>query len=594
MHFVETDILVVGAGGAGLRAAVEARSRGARVLLLDKGTPGLAGTTSNAASDWMAFAAALGHADPRDSPREHWIDILVKGGLVCKPELARLVATEAPQRLLELETWGAAFDKTADGRFIQILSDGARFPRACGRGAETGSVIAAALLERARWLGVSFMPQVAVLDLLVDDGHPRTVIGALAVNLPDGATLAVLCPAVILATGGAGAIYSINAFPPGMTGDGYAIALRAGVPLVNMEFIQIGPTIVSPFKFALSGAFWRLSPRITNVLAEEFIPRYLPPDADVRDVLRLKATSYPFTVRNASKWVDVAIFSEILQGRATANSAVFLDVSHNPPGRIEREAQVPLEHLLEKGLDIRAKPVEFAPAVQHFNGGIAINENAATSLPGLFACGEVAGGYHGSDRPGGDALAAAQVFGKIAGEAAARYLESFGLGGLSKVYASRALQEAALREQKWLSAAHVDASGARLSLAEIGSRLGSAMWRNVSIIRTQESLKEALRSLSELRASLPAPDPDSLPEFAALADSLAVAEAVAVAALLRTESRGTHYRADCPHVNSPAWQRQILLALSPEGEFRHSFRPTAVPEELGDLASLLEPLGSRQ
>jgi len=603
LQLIETDILVVGAGGAGLRAAVQARTTGARVLLADKGIPGQAGTTQNAASDWMAFGAAFGHADPQDSPREHWIDILTKGGLACNPQLARTIAFQAPERLLELDEWGAGFSKTPDGNFRQILSDGARFPRACGCGAETGPSIVQTLLKRARWLGVTFAPRLAVLDLLVRDDEPRAVMGALAFDLDHGCSVAILSPSVILATGGAGDLYSLNAFPPGMTGDGYALALRAGVPLVNMEFIQIGPTIVSPFKFALSGVFWRLHPKITNRLGEEFIPRYIPAGVDLEEALHLKAVSYPFTVRNDSKWVDLAIFAEICEGRGTENSAVLLDLSHNPPHQIEQEAPVPLHHLLQRGLDIRTQAVEFAPAIQHFNGGILINERAETSLPGLFACGEAAGAQHGADRPGGNALADSQVFGKIAGESAALYLDSFGLEGMPKTTSSRALQEAARLEQRWLSSGLVSlpsASDVRQDYQQIRSRLGSLMWRNVSVVRTEQGLAQTLTTLAELKSSLPSPHPSSLPDLVALVNSLTVAQSVATAARLRTESRGTHYRPDCPEINSPAWQGQIILTLSPadsakmattaaEETIVHSFLSITIPPELGDLASELEP-----
>ena len=150
MRMHECDVLVVGSGGAGLRAAVAAAEAGAKVIVATKGTPGACGTTYTAASDWMAFGAAFGHADEADSPREHWIDIMIKGGLVCTPELARAIAEDAPARFQELEDWGADFDKTEDGRFVQILSDGARYPRACGRGADTGPIIVCTLLDRCR------------------------------------------------------------------------------------------------------------------------------------------------------------------------------------------------------------------------------------------------------------------------------------------------------------------------------------------------------------------------------------------------------------------------------------------------------------
>ncbi len=238
----ECDVLVVGSGGAGLRAAVEAAQAGAKVLVAAKGIPGSCGTTYTAASDWMAFGAAFGHADPADAPREHWIDIMVKGGLVCKPELARAIAEDAPARFQELEDWGGDFDKTEDGKFVQILSDGARYARACGRGADTGPIIVSVLMDQCRRVtergpgSVSFLPRTMIVDAVTDGGEVR---GAWGIDLTNDQPVAIATSAVVLASGGAGELFKINVFPEGATGDGYALALRAGAPLVNFEFIQL-------------------------------------------------------------------------------------------------------------------------------------------------------------------------------------------------------------------------------------------------------------------------------------------------------------------------------------------------------------------
>ncbi|MCD6360511.1 MAG: FAD-binding protein [Armatimonadetes bacterium] len=384
MKLHECDVLVVGSGGAGLRAALEAARDGARVIVTAKGTPGACGTTYTAASDWMAFGAAFGHADPADSPREHWIDIMVKGGLLCKPELARAIAEDAPARFQELEDWGGDFDKTDDGRFVQILSDGARYPRACGRGADTGPIIVSVLMDQCRRVNetgpgsIEFLPRTMMVDVIADGG---AVAGAWGLDLSDDSPVAVAAPAVVLAAGGAGKLFRLNVFPDGSTGDGYAMALRAGVPLVNFEFIQIGPSIVHPIHFALSGVFWRLDPRITNVNGEEFIPKYIPEGVDIAEAVYIKGVSYPFTVRNASKWVDVGVFTEISEGRGTEHDGVYMSLAHRPPEVIETEARVPFEHLMKAGLDLRSEAIEFAPAIQHFNGGAEIDVNAATAPP---------------------------------------------------------------------------------------------------------------------------------------------------------------------------------------------------------------------
>jgi fumarate reductase (CoM/CoB) subunit A len=529
MRMHECDVLVVGSGGAGLRAAVEAAEGGAKVIVATKGVPGACGTTYTAASDWMAFGAAFGHADEEDSPREHWIDIMVKGGLLCTPELARAIAEDAPARFQELEDWGADFDKTEDGRFVQILSDGARYPRACGRGADTGPIIVDVLMDRCREINeqgpgsVEFLPRTMIVDVAVDGD---TVHGAWGVGMADDEPLAIAAPSVVLASGGAGELYAVNVFPGGATGDGYAIALRAGCPLVNFEFIQIGPSIVHPINFALSGVFWRLNPQITNVLGEEFIPRYIPAGVDVGEAIYIKGVSYPFTIRNASKWVDVAVFTEIREGRGTTHRGVHMSLAHLEDHVIEEDACVPFEHLLKHGLDLRKEAIEFAPAVQHFNGGARIDLHGRTCLNGLFAAGENAGGQHGADRPGGNALADSQVFGRRAGEAAtsadhgadAAFVRDFAEGGLA------ALQP----------------TGPGDEVDQIVGDLAWEMWKGASVVRTEESLGEALAAAEAAAERLESAS-GSVRGLAEARNLALLGRCVAIPARMRDESRGTHY-----------------------------------------------------
>jgi len=575
MQQLTCDVLIVGAGGAGLRAAIEARSLGADVFVVSKGTPGQAGTTRAAASDWMAYGAAFGHADERDSPHEHWVDIMAKGGLVCRPELSRRIAFEAPARLLELEAWGANFDKTRDGRFKQVLSDGARFPRACGRGADTGPVIMDVLMARAEELGVRLLGETMIVDVLLDDDG--AVAGCWGLTGSDDELLVVQCSAVVLAAGGAGKLYELNVHPEGMTGDAYALALRAGAPLVNMEFIQIGPSIVHPLHFALSGVFWRLKPRLTNGRGEEFVESYFPAGSDIAAAIYQKGYSYPFSVRIPSKWVDVAAYTEIAEGRGTAHRGVLLDISHNDPLLIQQEAHVPCEHLLRHGVDIRRQPVEFAPAVQHFNGGVAIGESAATGVPGMFAAGESAGGQHGADRPGGNALADCQVFGRIAGQSAA---------DSARQKASASLSEALVRQaQAAYEALAMPASGEPAQVAR--ERLARAMWLGCCVVRTEESLSRALAAAQAAQQTV-AGVAGSPRERAELRNLALVGRAVAKAALTRTESRGTHYRADCTQVNAPAWQNMLRCSLDDAAVVVTRMPPVELPPELAGIEKMLE------
>ncbi len=571
----ECDVLVVGSGGAGLRAAVEAAQAGARVFVAAKGIPGSCGTTYTAASDWMAFGAAFGHADPADASREHWIDIMVKGGLVCKPELARAIAEDAPARFQELEDWGGDFDKTEDGKFVQILSDGARYARACGRGADTGPIIVSVLMDQCQRVteqgpgSVTFLPRTMIVDAVTDGGQVR---GAWGIDLTDDQPVAIATSAVVLASGGAGDLFKLNVFPEGATGDGYALALRAGAPLVNFEFIQIGPSIVHPINFALSGVFWRLDPKITNVNGEEFIPRYVPDGVDIAEAIYIKGVSYPFTIRNASKWVDVGVFTEISEGRGTDHFGVRMSLAHQPAEVIETEARVPFEHLMKSGLDLRSEAVEFAPAVQHFNGGAEIDVNGATAVAGLFACGEAAGGQHGADRPGGNALADCQAFGRRAGEAAAK------LGGATD---AATVAQATLEGYNELRGSGGESAGV------ISDRLSWAMWQGASVVRTAESLQRAQAAAQEA-AGLAGNASGTQAARAELRNLALLGQCVALPAGMRDESRGTHYRADCDAVNDSDWQRQIRVALTGDEVTAEKLAPIVMPEELAGIEKLLE------
>lgn len=574
MKTLKTDVLVIGAGGAGLRAAVEAKANGANVIVVNKGLSGETGCTKSAASDWMAFGAAFGHANPADSPKEHWIDIMVKGGLVCEPSLCRNIAFNAPDRLMDLENWGANFDKTEDGKFVQILSDGARYPRACGQGTDTGPVIVKVLMDRANQLEVEFANNVSAADLILNESGE--VIGCWGVEMDTGEPVAFETGAVVLAAGGAGRLYALNVFPDGMTGDGYAMAYRAGAEMVNMEFIQIGPSIVHPIHFALSGVFWRLNPRITSKNDEEFIPKYIPEGVDIEKAIYVKGVSYPFTIRNESKWVDVAVYTEIAEGRGTEHNGVYMDISHNSPDVIETEARVPFNHLMKYGLDLRKDKVEFATAIQHFNGGVHINVEAGSTISGLYAAGENAGGQHGADRPGGNALADCQAHGKIAGESAARFAQSRSRAALDG--------ENIKQVEEAYSELLVEKAGS-ITVEQAIADLRWVMWKNASVVRTAEGLKSIISHISS--APKPAVTPDDVAKLLDYRNMLTVGKMVAESALMRSESRGTHYRSDCSAANDPEWLKQILITQKDDGMCLTT-RPIELPPELQELREVLE------
>jgi len=524
---------------------VAAREQGSEVALLVKGRLGGSGCTPYAASEWLAYGAALGHADPRDSPEQHYRDILEKGAYVCDPKLAKILAYESPVRLLDLEARGVRFDKTSDGRFVQRMSDGATYPRACARGAETGREIMRVLSAQVKELGCDVYENMMAVDLT---STGNVVHGALAIDMETYELKAFWAKAVVLATGGAGALFKHNVFPEGMTGDGYAMAYNAGAELVNMEFIQIGPAILQPTKFDVGGVLWRLGPRLYNRFGEEYLRKYLPAGVTVEEAYALKSVSFPFSTRNNSMYIDIANFTEIVEGRGSENGCVYFDLTHVDPARIEEEAEVPFNWLRRFGVDLRKTPVEIAPAVQHFNGGVHVGEWGETSLKGLFAAGECQGGQHGADRPGGDSLANCQVFGFRAGVAASRRAEKASFRRVSQRRMGKLLEKVPKP---------IDPQVASKLVKEIQE----CMWRNVTVVRTEDSLQEALRTLNRLEVeaaggSIGGGDPVKSLE---IRNMITVGRLISTAALTRRESRGTHYRRDYPRKGGDEWLRFICL-----------------------------------
>jgi fumarate reductase (CoM/CoB) subunit A len=550
------DVLIIGAGAAGLRAAVAAASDGATVLVTDRGMPGRSGATVAAASDWMAYGAAFGHRDPRDSPEQHAVDIQVKGGLCVRPALAQRIAEDAPARLRDIESYGGRFDRAPDGTYVQVHSDGASYARACGSGSDTGPMMVRALLAECGRRAVEMVPGLRLVDLL-RTGDGRCVGAVLCED--DGALVEIRAGAVVLATGGCGGLFRHNALPAGICGSGYAAALRAGARLANMEFLQVGPCISHPVTFALSGVFWRMGPVLTNGLGARFLERRVPNGVRLPGALHIKGHSFPFTVRNDSFYIDVAVYREMTEGTPGPHGGVFLDVSHNGADEIAQRADVPLRHLLERGVDIRREPVEFAPAVQHENGGVLIDVAAATDVPGLYAAGECAGGQHGADRPGGNALADTQVFGAIAGASAARWALEHGPGEPRKGKQG----EAGRRRGR--------------PVTEALARLGEVLWRRCTIVRDDEGLAAAEGKVLGL-----AGEPVTGPVEAVrdLRDGLLVARAILACARRRTESRGTHYRADHPRTIDPEWVRLQTVALDDDGALVLGDEVPEIPEPL--------------
>lgn len=532
METLRTDVLVIGGGGAGSRAAYEAKrfDAGLRVTLVVEGAYGASGSTTFVGSETLGINAPLGCADPTDSPQVYLADMLDTGLGLASEELCRVIAYEASDRVEELLALGVEFDRK-DGRLLQRKLSGCTKARSLSCGGQTGVQIVRALKRANEALGVTVYEHMRAVELIKQEGR---VVGAIC--LREGQTpVAVLGRAVVLACGGAGRLFRGNINPEGIKGDGFAMAYRAGATLTNMEFIQVGPGVVfPPIRFIIHSHMWRFIPRLLNKHGEEFLGRYCPAGVSPADVLDLKAMSYPFSTRTDAKYLDIAIFKELMAGKGTERGGVCLDVTHVPRAELTTKAPITYDTLLKAGVDLASERVEIAPVVQSFNGGVRIDKDARTDVPGLFCAGEVSGGVHGADRPGGNNLIDSQVFGYRAGVSAAK--------------------EAIEAPVTWPDrVAEPEYAPGNDSLVR---ELQDLYYRHLTVVRDEAGLQKVLKRIEDLKERVCTPAGDI--RDISLANALAVGEMVARSALLRRESRGTHYREDYPDID-PRFTRNILV-----------------------------------
>ena len=553
---VDTDVLVIGGGGAGARAALSAAESGARVMLALKGLLGRSGATAYRVSSVGGFQAATGLADPDDTPEEHFRDIVSAAEGMCSERLARVVASEAPRVLDDLVARGVELD-TADGRPVISTGCFASRPRMYwirGHGHSIVHALRPALKER----GVDVLERVLVTSLLVADGACRgaTLLGR------DGRLAAVRAKATILCTGGAARLFAPSLVPPEITGDGYALALGAGADLANLEYVQRGFGVIHPVTYLLSPHRWRLVPEMRNGDGVAFLPRYLPAGLSPEECAGRRATHYPFSSRVPDRFIDVAAHSELLEGRGTAHGGIALDFRERHariddlPTAVRLRWEYLRAVLAEHGVDPAATPIEVAIFGHAFNGGLVIDEHGRSTVDGLYAAGEAAAGPHGADRLGGNMLMTSQVFGDRAGRAAATRAAST----TSPEIAATALEA----EAKRLAAMY--RPGGRHRLGELLERLRRGMSR-VAIVRDERSLARCLEDIAEVEAALGVArvgDPDDLWRALEQQSLLLVGRLLVTAARARRESRGSHYRADFPATDDAAWGKS-LVARQAEG-----------------------------
>ncbi len=594
------DVLIIGGGGAALRAAIAAYEAAPSldVLLVTKGTLGTSGVTATACSDRMAFHATLPTTKPGgpDAWRYHADDIYRIGGFVSDWDLAKVLAREAASAFTYLESLGVPWARNPDGTPAQFVTDGSTYARACYTGPHTANEIEAALLQRLRQLPVRVRDHTMAAELLLDPDGKIAGAALLTEGQPD--VTPVSASAVVMATGGAGQIYATNVFPPDCTGDGYAMAYRAGAELVNLEFIQFGLCSVTT-GLACSGSMMRALPRLVNDRDEAFLAEYLAPEDQLRacDLLFAKGASWPVSLEEPTHVIDIAVAAEIAHGRR-----VFLDYARNPAGYVpdrlgsavrdwyaqrgydlDKERDAPLARLrainpqsvawlAERGIDLDADAkIEIAPAAQHFQGGIKIRTDAATSVCGLYAAGETAGGQHGANRPGGNSLLDSQVFGRIAGESAARHASRLGTPRHLRTLPIEAITQLASQQGE--------------DPGKVIQRVKDLMTATCAIYRTKDGLTGTIRELESIQRAGIALDIDAPHRTIEAVNVLQVARLVAMAALRRDESRGPHLRFDHEHTMEPIprdnelWQRYQVIRQGPRGPIISSREPIRKPSQ---------------
>jgi succinate dehydrogenase / fumarate reductase flavoprotein subunit len=580
------DVVVVGAGGAGLRAAIEASAQGARTAMVCKSLLGKAHTVMAEGG----IAAALANVYPEDNWRVHFRDTMRGGKMLGNWRMAQIHAQEAPERVLELEAWGALFDRTADGRILQRDFGGHRYARLAHVGDRTGLEMIRTLQHRAIQAGIEVFMECTVTRLLTDGDR---IAGALGYRRESGRFVVFRAPAIVLATGGVGKAYKVTSNSWEYTGDGHALALWAGGDLIDMEFVQFHPT----------GMVWPPSVRgilvtegvrgdggvLRNALGERFMFRYIPEMFRAETAETEEEADRWYTDRSARRTPDLlprdevarAINTEIKEGRGSPHGGVYLDIAtRRDPEYITRRLPGMYHQFLELAdVDITKEPMEVGPTCHYMMGGVRVDaETQASTVPGLFAAGEVAGGMHGANRLGGNSLSDLLVFGQRAGRSAAEYAAG--------AMAPAAMNTGEVEELVRAALQPFEATGTENPYA-IQQDLQECMQTMVGIIRTEDELTKSFDELAVLRERAGRVRVEGHRQYNPgwhlaldLDPLLAVSECIARAALERKESRGAQTREDFPEAD-PELGKVNVVVRQRDGELWLTREPLPpMPDEL--------------
>jgi succinate dehydrogenase / fumarate reductase flavoprotein subunit len=578
---IEHDVVVVGAGGAGLRAAIECSAHKLSTGVLSKSLLGKAHTVMAEGG----MAAAMGNTDPRDNWKVHFRDTMRGGKFLNLWRMAELHAKQAPDRVRELEEWGAVFDRTKEGLISQRNFGGHRYPRLAHVGDRTGLELIRSLQDHGVHQGISFHMECTALEVLKDGDR---VAGLLAYWRETGRFVVFRCKAVIFATGGGGKAWPVTSNSWEYTGDGIAMAYEAGAELMDLEFTQFHPT----------GMVWPLSVRgilvtegvrgdggvLKNNKGERFMFNYIS---------ERFAPETAATIEEGDRWlagdksarrppelltrdeVARAITAEVKAGRGSPHGGVFLDIASRRPADFIKRKLPSMYHQFKElaEVDITKEPMEVGPTLHYFMGGIRVDADTQEStVPGLFACGECGAGMHGANRLGGNSLSDLIVFGKLAGDGAKQYISA--LGSTPKPSSDQIT--AGIRRATEILNRETGANPYVLH-----DKLQGVMSRGVGIVRKKDELEQAVRELDELKAeaaTMRAPGTSQYNpgwhEALSMRSLLVTSEAVTRAALMREESRGAHTRLDHPGESAEWVKYNVIIKKAPGGmEVEKRLRP---------------------
>ena len=536
---ISSDVLIIGSGGAGARAAIEVDNAGLKALIVSKGLSFRSGCTGMAEGGYNAVFKAVDEEDTIDA---HIYDTLKGGSYLNDSKLVDILVNESPKRLIDLENYGALFDRQESGKINQRAFGGQQYRRTCFQGDRTGHEIITALKEEITKRDIETLDEVMVTNLILSqDARPPRVIGAVGLDLKNSDIIFLQAKSVIIATGGAGQLYPVTSNTVQKNGDGYALAWNVGANLIDMEEVQFHPTgMVAPESkkgVLVTEAVRGEGGILLNKNKERFMKKYSPEKMELstRDV------------------VARSIYTEIIEGRGTENGGVYLDISHLDADVIEEKLETMVLQFKDVDVDITKEPMEVAPTAHHFMGGVKINENCESSIANLYAAGEASGGVHGANRLGGNALADTQVFGKIAGENAAKAAKTVDFEENPEMFKA---------EEDRIKGLIKDGS---IKPQELKKRIKQLMWEKVSIIRNEKNLNEALKELMEMEKSLNDLKVEDKKQYNTdlqtaleVINMVQIATLVVKSAILRRESRGAHFREDYPETKDE-WKKSIVL-----------------------------------